>query len=162
MRRTVANTREQMRMTGRITTARRSTCSTAAQVKTFEPEFAWRRSSRTMLNEPKRYRIAVTAFHWSQGLWAALDELATEGFASGQLSIVTSKQSGNGTRKIDALPSELLPVHLDGFEADLEDGAIVLIVSSTTDEQHGNASKILLKHSKSRIKVCEFTRASEA
>ena len=160
MRRTVANTREQMRMTGRITTARHAS-STAAQEEPFEPKFAWRRSPRRMLNEHKRYRIAVTAFHSPRGLWAALDDLATEGFTGHQLSILTSEQARNRT-DLDPVPFEFLPDHLEYFEAELEDGAIVLVVSSATDDQQAKASKILLKHSKSRIKVCEFTRASEA
>lgn len=115
-----------------------------------------------MLNESKRYRIAVTAFHASQGLWAALDDLATEGFTRDQLSILTSEQARNRDADADAVPSGLLPDHLRYFQGELENGAIVLVVSSATDDQHAKASKILLKHSTSRIKVCEFTRTPEA
>lgn len=122
---------------------------------------ARRRLPRRMPSEPKRYRLAVTAFLESQRLWTALDDLATEGFVREQLSILTTRQARSQAAELGIGPNDLIPDHVRSFEADLDGSAIILMVSSDTDEQHSKASKVLLKHSRSRIKVCEFTRASQ-
>ena len=61
---------------------------------------------------------------------------------------------------LDAEGRTLLRRHLENFRTEIEGGAFVLLVSSGNVEQHAQSSKVLLKHSSSRVRVCEFTRNS--
>ena len=63
---------------------------------------------------------------------------------------------------LDSEGCKLLRRHLENFRTEIEGGAFVLLVSSGNVEQHAQASKVLLKHSSSRVRVCEFTRTSSA